>query len=50
MENIKEYNFGYAIVRVHPGKLPDEEQRRVYEDAARKLRAKVQKAHQNKAV
>lgn len=50
MAEIKEYNFGYAKVRVHPGKLSGEEQRRVYEDAARKLLAKVQKAHQNQAV
>lgn len=50
MGNTKEYNFGYARVRIHPGKLAGKEQRRVHEDAARKLLKEVQKAHKNKAV
>ncbi len=50
MAEIKEYNFGYAKVRIHPGKLSGEEQRRVYTDAARKLLREVQKAHKNKAI
>ncbi|MBO7326328.1 MAG: hypothetical protein J6U74_02320 [Clostridia bacterium] len=34
---VMEYDYGYAIVRVHPSKMSPEEQRRVYEEAARKL-------------
>ena len=50
MENIKEYDLGYARVRVHPSKMSAEEQRKVYEDAAKRLLRAVQKAHKNKAV
>ena len=50
MDGIKEYDFGYAKVRVHPSKMSPEEQRKVYEDAARKLLRAAQKAHTNKKI
>lgn len=47
-EGVKEYDFGYAIVRVHPSKMSPEEQRRVYEEAARKLLRAAMKAEKKK--
>ena len=48
MDGIKEYDFGYAKVRVHPSKMSPEEQRRVYEEAARKLLRAYYKAKKEK--
>ena len=42
MENsYTEYRIGKAIVRVHPGKLTEEERRVVWEDATRKFLKEV---------
>lgn len=44
MEASKEYDFGYAIVRIHPGKRSEEERRKVLEDAAKEFWKALQKA------
>ena len=44
MEPSVEYDFGYAIVRIHPGKRSEEERRKVLEDAAREFYKALQKA------
>ena len=47
MENsYTEYNLGYAIVRIHPGKLTEEERRVVLENAAKKFYREVLKQQQ----
>ena len=40
-ETYTEYDFGNAIVRIHPGKLTEEERRVVWEDATRKFLKEV---------
>ena len=45
-----EYKTEKAIVRIHPGKLTEEERKAVLEDAARNFLRAIQKANQNKAV
>ena len=50
MEGVKEYDFGYAKVIVHPSKMSPEEQRKVYEDAARRILRAAQKANKNQKV
>lgn len=47
---MKEYITEKAIVRIHPGKLTEEERKAVLEDAARNFFRAIQKANQNKAV
>ena len=47
-DGVMEYNLGYAIVRVHPSKMSPEEQRRVYEEAARKFLRACYKAKKEK--
>ena len=47
---MKEYITEKAIVRIHPGKLTEEERKVVLEDAARNFFRAVQKANQNKKV
>lgn len=44
MEPSVEYDFGYAIVRVQPGKRSEEERRKVLEDAAKDFWKALQKA------
>lgn len=44
MEASKEFDFGYAIVRIHPGKRSEEERRKVLEDAAKDFWKALQKA------
>jgi len=51
LENgVTEYVTEKAIVRIHPGKLTDEERRAVLEDASRNFLRAIQKANQNKKV
>ena len=40
--SVVEYTIGKAIVRIHPGKLTEEERRVVLEDAARKFYKTIQ--------
>lgn len=47
---MKEYITEKAIVRIHPGKLTDEQRKAVLEDAARNFFRAIQKANQDKAV
>lgn len=47
---MKEYVTEKAIVRIHPGKLTEEERKVALEDATRKFVRAIQKANQNKAV
>ena len=47
---MKEFITEKAIVRVHPGKLTEEQRKVVIEDAARNFLRAVQKANQNKKV
>ncbi len=49
-DGVMEYDLGYAIVRVHPSKMSPEEQRRVYEEAARKLLRAYYKAIKEKGL
>ena len=44
METSQEYDFGYAIVRIHPGKRSEEERRKVLEDATKEFWKALQKA------
>ena len=49
LENsVTEYITEKAIVRIHPGKLTEEERKVVIENAARDLLKAIQKANQNK--
>lgn len=41
---MEEYDLGYAIVRIHPGKRSEEERRKVLEDAAKDFWKALQKA------
>lgn len=41
---MEEYDFGYAIVRIQPGKRSEEERRKVLEDAAKDFWKALQKA------
>ena len=51
LENgVTEYITDKAIVRIHPGKLTEEERKVVLEDAARDFFRTIQKAHQNKKI
>jgi hypothetical protein len=51
LENgVTEYISDKAIVRIHPGKLTEEQRKVVLEDAARNFFRAVQKANQNKKV
>lgn len=51
LENgVTEYVTNKAIVRIHPGKLTEEQRKAVLEDAARNFLRAIQKANQNKAV
>jgi hypothetical protein len=47
---MKEYITEKAIVRIHPGKLTEEQRKAVLEDAARNFFRAIQKANQDKAV
>lgn len=47
---MKEFITEKAIVRIHPGKLTEEERKAVLENAARNFFRAIQKANQNKAV
>lgn len=47
---MKEFITEKAIVRIHPGKLTEEQRKAVLEDAARNFFRAIQKANQNKAV
>lgn len=47
---MKEYITEKAIVRIHPGKLTEEQRKAVLEDAARNFFKAIQKANQNQAV
>lgn len=40
--SVTEYIIGKAIVRIHPGKLTEEERRVVLEDAAKKFYKTIQ--------
>jgi len=44
MEPSVEYDFGYAVVRIHTGKRSEEERRKVLEDAAKEFYKALQKA------
>ena len=44
MEEVKEYDYGNAIVRIHFGKRSEEERRKVLEDAAKDFWKALQKA------
>lgn len=37
MEQVKTYDLGYAIVRIHPSKRTEEEQRALWEQSAREF-------------
>lgn len=51
LENgVTEYVTEKAIVRMHPGKLTEEERKVVLEDAARNFFRAIQKAKQDEAV
>lgn len=51
LENgVTEYVTEKAIVRIHPGKLTEEQRRVVLEDAAKNFFRAIQKSNQNKAV
>lgn len=43
MSGVVEYDFGYAIVRVHDGKRTEEERRAVLENAAKEYLRNIQK-------
>lgn len=43
-----EYNFGFAIVRVHDGKLTEEQRRVVIENAAKDFYKAIQRAEAQK--
>lgn len=47
---MKEYITEKAIVRIHPGKLTEEQRKVILEDAARNFFRAIQKANQDKAV
>lgn len=47
---MKEYVTEKAVVRIHSGKLTEEQRKVVLEDAARNFFRAIQKANQNKAV
>ena len=46
---VAEYNFEKATVRIHPGKLSEEERRAVIENAAREFYKAIQKAKNQKS-
>lgn len=46
--SMTEYNFGFAIVRVHDGKLTEEERKRVIENAAKDYYKAIQRAEAQK--
>ena len=46
---MKEFDFGFAVVRIHEGKLSEEERRVVLENAAKGFYKRVQKASSQKA-
>ncbi len=48
-DNVTEYVFRKCRVRIHPGKLTEEERRAVYENAGRKLLRAVEKNKVQKA-
>lgn len=48
--SVTEYRTEKAIVRIHPGKLTEEQRKVVLEDAAKNFFRAVQRAQQNKAV
>jgi hypothetical protein len=51
LENgVTEYVTEKAIVRIHPGKLTEEQRKAVLEDAAKNFFRAIQKSNQNKAV
>lgn len=41
---MEEYDFGYAIVRIHPGKRSEEERKVALENAAKQFWKALQKA------
>ena len=47
-ETYTEYDFGNAIVRIHPGKLTEEELRVVLENAAKKFYKEILKQQMEK--
>ena len=42
---VVEYDNGKAIVRIHSGKLTEEERKKVLEDAAKQFFKAIEKAH-----
>lgn len=44
---MKEYDLGYAIVRIHDGKLSEEQRKEVLIDAATKFYRAIQKAQRD---
>lgn len=44
MEQVKTYDFGFAIVRIHPSKRTKEEQRASWESSARAFYKAIQKS------
>lgn len=44
MEEVKEYRTEKAIVRIHPGKLTEEQRKAVLENAAKEFFRAIQKA------
>jgi hypothetical protein len=47
--SVTEYHIGNAIVRIHPGKLTEEERKVVLENAAKKFYKAVQQQRQKSA-
>lgn len=41
---MKEFDFGYAIVKIHPGKLSDDERKKAIEEAAKRFYIAVEKS------
>lgn len=41
---MKEYDFGYAIVKIHPGKRSEAERKEVFENASKQFWKAIQKA------
>ncbi len=48
METSKEYDLGYAIVKIHPGKRSEEERKVALENAAKQFWKALQKAEAEK--
>ena len=45
MEQVKTYDFGYAIVRIHPSKRTEEEQRALWEQSVTAFYKAIQKSN-----